>query len=106
MWYYGERLESKNQQTPAHHVMLKVTYAAVIYLFIYFSHTQQSPWQKSDKGLKISFKDVPRVHVPLVERVNKGHFFCSDFTLGDGSWDFDWFGVAPWWRGSHVKSWH
>lgn len=43
--------------------------------FLFFSHSQQSPWQKGDKGLKISFKDVPRVHVPLVEHVNKGHFF-------------------------------
>lgn len=36
---------------------------------------QQSLWQKGDKGLKTSFKDVLSVHVPLVEHRNKGRIF-------------------------------
>lgn len=81
-------------------------FAAVICfstVFMAVPRRQQSLWQKGDKGLKINFKDVLSVHVPLVEHVNLSALFSSsDFTPGDVSWDFNCFSVAPWWRESRV----
>lgn len=72
-------------------------------VFMAVPRRQQSLWQKGDKGLKINFKDVLSVHVPLVERVNLSALSSSsDFTPGDVSWDFNCFSVAPWWRESRV----
>lgn len=64
-WHHEESLLPKNHHSPVYHVMLNVI-LQLSSVFPLFS--------KDDKGLKINFKDVLSVHVPLVERENKGHF--------------------------------